>query len=76
MVTVINGLTYYRTREVCLMAGISRATLFRWVKAGILEDALHTDRNGWRLFTEDDIDRIKTEATRVNHGGKTLEETR
>ena len=76
MVTVINGQTYYRTREVCQIAGISRATLFRWVKVGILEDALHTDRNGWRLFTEDDISRIKSEATRVNRGGTLLAKTR
>ena len=76
MTTVINGQTYYRTREVCQIAGISRATLFRWVKVGILEDALHTDRNGWRLFTEGDINRIKTEATRVNRGGKILGKTR
>jgi hypothetical protein len=56
---------YYRTLEACQKAGVSRATLFRWLKAGILEDATHRDRKGWRLFTESDIDRIKFEATRV-----------
>ncbi len=48
------------------MAGISRATLFRWLKAGILEDIMFRDRKGWRLFTQDDISRIKSEATRVS----------
>jgi excisionase family DNA binding protein len=60
--------TYYRTLEVCRRVGISRATLLRWIRQGILEDVRHKDRNGWRLFTEDDIDRIKCEATRIGPG--------
>jgi len=40
--------------------------LFRWLKEGVLEDVAHKDRRGWRLFTEDDVRRIKTEADRVN----------
>ncbi len=58
------------------MAGISKATLFRWLKAGILEDIMRRDRKGWRLFTSDDINRIKSEATKINRGGILLEETR
>ncbi len=50
------------------MAGISRATLFRWLKAGIFEDVVRRDRKDWRLFTQDDINRIKSEATRVSRG--------
>ncbi len=61
----IDGQTYYRTSEACQRSGISRATLFRWLKAGVLEDSVHRDRKGWRLFTEDDINRIKAEANRV-----------
>ena len=68
----INGQTYYRTSEACKGAGISRATLFRWLRAGILKDVVFRDRKGWRLFTQDDIDRIKSEATKVNRGGGTL----
>jgi DNA-binding transcriptional MerR regulator len=60
----INGETYYRTQESCREAGISRATLYRWLKAGILEKS-YKDRRGWRIFTEDDLRRIKAEATRV-----------
>ena len=67
---------YYRTLEACQKAGVSRATLFRWLKAGVLEDAMNRDRKGWRLFTENDIDRIKSEATRVTRRGAFLEETR
>ena len=75
MATRINGQTYYRTSEACQRAGISKATLFRWVKMGILEDIERKDRKGWRLFTEDDVNKIKFEATRLSDGGRLLEET-
>jgi len=29
-------------------------------------EAEHRDRRGWRLFTEDEIDKLKTEANQVN----------
>jgi len=60
----INTQTYYRTSEACMKTGISRATLFRWLKAGILNKS-YRDRRGWRLFTEDDLNKIQAEANRV-----------
>lgn len=60
----INDLIYYRTSEACIKAGISRATLFRWLKAGLLTQS-YRDRRGWRLFTDDDVDRLRAEANRV-----------
>ncbi len=60
----IDGQEYYRTSETCQMAGICRATLFRWLKSGIIEETLR-DRRGWRLFTEDDLNRIQTETNRI-----------
>lgn len=60
----INGQIFYETLEVCQEAGISRPTLFRWLKRGIL-NKLHKDRRGWRLFTKDDLDKIKAEVNRV-----------
>ena len=72
----IDGQTYYRTSETCLKTGISRATLFRWLKAGIVEDVMIRDRKGWRLFAKNDINRIKSEATRVSRGGRLLEKVR
>ena len=61
----INGQVYYKTSEACRKTGISRATLFRWLQAGILEK-YHKDRRGWRLFTEDDLNRIRGEAEKIN----------
>jgi excisionase family DNA binding protein len=60
----INGCKYYKTNEACKKTGISRATLFRWLKNGILEK-YHTDRRGWRLFTEEDLNKIKAEAQKI-----------
>lgn len=60
----INGETYYKTSETCREACISRATLYRWLKAGILEKS-YKDRRGWRIFTEADLHRIRAEAARV-----------
>jgi DNA-binding transcriptional MerR regulator len=58
--------TFYRTSEACELAGISRATLFRWLAIGIIEDVHRRDRRGWRLFNHDDINRIKTEVDKVS----------
>lgn len=66
MPVTVNGKTYYRTSEVCQMVGISKNTLFRWLKKGIFSEAKHRDRRGWRLFTEDEIYKLKAEANRIN----------
>ena len=66
MPVTINGQTYYRTVEVCRMVGISRTTLFRWLKEEPLREAKHRDRRRWRLFTENEIDRLKAEANQIN----------
>jgi predicted site-specific integrase-resolvase len=60
----IDGQKYYRTLEVCRKTGISRATLFRWINRGIFSTLLR-DRRGWRLFTEGDLNKIKTENGKV-----------
>jgi len=62
----INGENYYRTLEVCTKAGVSRATLFRWLRAGVL-DRCRRDRRGWRLYSETDLDRICAEANRIDN---------
>jgi excisionase family DNA binding protein len=56
----------YRTTEACEIVGISRSTLLRWIRDGVLEDASLRDRRGWRLFTQADIERIEDEVHKVN----------
>lgn len=69
MPLTVGGKSYYRTAEVCRAVGISRATFFRWLKAGVFKEAKYRDRRGWRLFTEEEIARFKAEASRVNKTG-------
>jgi predicted site-specific integrase-resolvase len=66
MTVKVDGRVYYRTAEVCRIVGISRATLFRWLKEDVFKEAKHRDRRGWRLFTEDEVERLRAEANQVN----------
>lgn len=61
----INGYRFYTASEVCREADISRPTLFRWLKRGVLSQ-LHRDRKGWRMFTDDDLQKILLEAGRID----------
>jgi hypothetical protein len=58
------GQTFYNISEACRMAGTNRGTFLRWVRERKLTDVEHRDRNGWRLFTDEDVRRLKA---RVNH---------
>ncbi len=49
--------------EAAAAAGISKPTLLRWIKLGKIADAARRDRNGWRIFDQDEIDHIKAIAT-------------
>ncbi len=69
----IKGKIYFRTLEVCRKTGISRATLFRWLKEGIVETP-GRDRRGWKLFGENDINIIIMEANRVHTGERRTED--
>lgn len=59
MTVEINGKVYFRAHEVCTMNHISKSTLLRWIRRGIIKDTLQRDWRGWRLFTQDDLQRIK-----------------
>lgn len=65
MPVTIDGKTYYKTAEVCRLVGISRSTLFRWLKQDPGADAKHRDKRGWRLFTEAEVQELKSEANRI-----------
>jgi len=65
MPVIVNRKKYYRTAEVCRIVGISRSTLFRWLKSGTFEDVENVDRRGWRLFTAKDVKRLTVEANKL-----------
>ena len=64
----INDKTFYRTSEVCQIARISRSTLLRWLKEEDLDIPDYRDRRSWRLFTEEDVNKLASEANRICEG--------
>lgn len=65
MPITIRGKTYYKTQEACKLAGVSRSTFMRWLSENKITDVKHRDRNGWRLFTKVDVERLKTDADHI-----------
>lgn len=65
MSLVLNGRTYYSTQEACKLAGTNRNTFLRWVRQNKFTDVKYRDRNGWRLFTENDLRRLKAKVNYV-----------
>ena len=64
----IDGKVYYWTLEFCRKVPLSRSTLLRWLKGGVIQEPIR-DRRGWRLFSEDDLKNIKFEIE-ITHGKK------
>ena len=65
MPIVIAGETYYRTAEVCRLIGVSRNTLFRWLKEGKFGQQEYRDWRGWRLFTREQVNSARTATGQV-----------
>ncbi len=65
MPVAVNGQTYYRTTEVCQIVGISRNTLFRWLREGKVTDVEYRDYRGWRLLTKAQVDAMKRKTTEI-----------
>ncbi|MFP3879463.1 MAG: MerR family transcriptional regulator [Dehalococcoidia bacterium] len=63
MPVVVNEQTYYRTAEVCRLVGVSRNTLFRWIREGVFCDAEYRDWRGWRLFTAAQMEVIRAKVS-------------
>ena len=65
MPVIVDDRTYYRTAEVCRLVGISRNTLFRWLRNGMFSDVEYRDWRGWRLFTPAQIETIRIQTSKV-----------
>jgi DNA (cytosine-5)-methyltransferase 1 len=55
----------YNLKEAAILIGIAPITLKRWLLSGKVQEVAR-DRNGWRVFTEEDIARIRRFATHVD----------
>ena len=51
--------------EALREAAISRATFFRWVKDGVINDAEFRDRNRRRVFTAEEVDELRRFSQRL-----------
>ena len=65
MPVIIDGQTYYRTAEVFRMLGISRNTLYRWLRKDVLRGIERRDSRGWRLLTQGEIDKLDAAINRI-----------
>ncbi len=65
MPLTIEGRKLYRIGEALASASLSRATYFRWLKQGRVKDTQFKDRNGRRVFTEEELGELKKECQRL-----------
>jgi len=63
--TKINDTLYYTASEMCEEAGISRPTLFRWLRLGMFK-VIRKNSRGWRIFNEDELNKVKAQITRID----------
>ena len=53
-------------KEACELIGVSRHTLLRWFAEGRVEEVPRSRRNNYRMFREEDIQRIRAYAEAVD----------
>jgi len=54
---------YLRTRQVAQLLGVSLNTVYRWLKKEKIGEPLRDPENNYRLWTAEDIERIRHELT-------------
>jgi hypothetical protein len=54
----------YRLLQAARMIGVAPITLKRWLLSGKVAE-VQRDRNGWRIFQQEDVERIREYATMV-----------
>ena len=53
----MNDNNFYTVKDVLKKAGITRPTLYKWLREGKIPEVMR-DRNNFRLFTKKDIEKI------------------
>ena len=54
----------YLMKTALEMAGISESTFYRWVRSGRVPDVKLRNRANWRIFTDQDVSRLRKEGIR------------
>jgi len=65
MPVIVDDKTYYRTAEACRTIGVSRNTLFRWLREDDLDEAEYRDWRGWRLIPEAQVKRMRQKTSQI-----------
>jgi len=55
----MNSEKYFHTEEVAELLSISKQTIYRYEKRGFFPSAKRNAINGWREYTEKDINKLK-----------------
>jgi len=50
---------HFGTYQAAQKLGVSKQTLLRWFREGRATDPTKRDRNGWRIFNQNDVESIK-----------------
>lgn len=66
---------YFTSGQVARMLRISVSTLKRWLTHGELNIKEYRNYNGWRLFTNDDVEVLKKFKKLTKKNGKRFKET-
>ena len=62
---IIGGKRHYRVSEVCAALGIFKNTLYNWEKKKKIPKARRDPMSGWRLYSEEEVQRIRKISGRV-----------
>lgn len=55
---MVKQVRYYRVPEALTRARISRATLYRWFASGRVPEPGQRDRNGHRIFSQQELEAL------------------
>ena len=61
----LDGQRFYSTSETASAAGISKATLLRWLRSGDVTEPKR-DRRGWRIFAAREVEEIRVWANKTS----------
>lgn len=63
-------ITYYTSGQVARKLHVSISTLKRWLNFSELQIEDYRNYNGWRIFTENDVEKLKKFKREVKKNGK------
>jgi len=49
----------YTTKQVADILNIDKSTLLRWIRQGKIKDVPYRDGRNWRVWLQEDVDKIK-----------------